>query len=111
MYICCTDYLESRFAEEISEPVNAENSEKSSLLIYPNPNNGNEVILEYKLKNVNTVTQISVFNSLGIEVYSLKADKHASHSTLSLSFLPPGVYIIHIANNAESLSNKLLIVK
>lgn len=111
LYICCTDYLETRLTDEHPQQHEEVFDVESFLSVYPNPNNGSEVTLDFKFQSSDQPVQISVYNTLGIEVYQAVSDRNKRQATLNLSFLAPGVYIIVVSDNLMQLSNKLLIVK
>ena len=79
--------------------VNFKNTEavKSSFVVYPNPNNGNEIYINGKnisLKN----TEVKIFNAIGSLVYEKKIDFETSYKIKPEPSLLPGVYFVTINN-------------
>jgi len=77
---------------------------KASFEVYPNPANDE---LTVKMPD-NTTHTISLLNMLGQTVYSLQTQQQ--ETSISLSRLPEGVYIIKVANeNGVEMSKKVII--
>ncbi len=108
---CCIDYIGSRIKDTELIP-NAE----SFLNVFPNPNNGSQLMLHYQFKNKGQAT-IEIYNLLGKKIISkLATIKEAtldSYETIDLGnfAIPSGFYMVRITNGSEAISSKLLINK
>ena len=72
--------------------------------IYPNPTRG---ILKVEIPNIGEIKPtIIVFNSQGKQIYSNKVSDQTS--TINLSNQPPGMYILKLIHNQESLDWKII---
>ncbi len=112
LYICCIDFRGMRQAHE--ENLELVNTNEGYIHAYPNPNDGKELMVDYSIYSSGDAV-ISVLNTFGTEVYKTNVqtntDEAIHHASLSLSYLPAGMYIIHINNGVENLFTKLLVVK
>ncbi len=88
---------------------------ESRLEIFPNPNNGHQVVLNFRFKEKGQVN-FSLYNSTGILIESsllkIKDASTPSTSVLNLNnrFLSSGLYYIQLRNDkGETLSQKLII--
>lgn len=111
--ICCKDFVGTRLANEnkANEPLI-----DSYLNAYPNPNNGNQLVLNYHLKNDGQAT-IEVFNLLGkkiitkIVVPDNTTEESSSIINLANYDLADDLYLIQINNGNEVVSTKVIINK
>ena len=109
--VCCNDYLGSRL-KDVEVMTNAE----SFLNVFPNPNNGSQLVLHYQFKNKGKAT-IEIYNLLGKKIVEKIATIDdatlETHETIDLGKLPmqSGFYMVRITNGSEVVSSKLLINK
>lgn len=82
-----------------------ENSKQSTVLIYPNPSNGQFVV--QKLENA--ANAIEIYNSLGEVIY--KSIFIKSSSAIDLSNQPKGIYLIKIISENKTIFNKKIIIQ
>jgi endonuclease I/chitodextrinase len=69
--------------------------------IYPNPSNGN-----FTIANSNKAYSIEVFNIIGQKVFERK---NTTDSTLSLTTVNKGVYLVKITDDTKSIIKKIII--
>lgn len=81
--------------------------EVKSLLLFPNPTSGKFTIQSNLLSN--TAATIQVFTILGQEVFSEKINQMSYQYQLDLSSFEKGNYIIMVSNEAERVSEKLVV--
>lgn len=74
---------------------------ETSFSIYPNPNNGQFVL------DVNTVSNIQIYNSMGALVYQGKLQQGSNN--IDLSNKATGVYIVRILTADKAISKKIII--
>ena len=76
---------------------------EKSFTIYPNPSNGN-----VKINFTNSIEKrsVQVFSVLGQKVFE---NEYANSSSVVITNLPIGVYIVKVTENAKSVSKKLII--
>ncbi len=67
-----------------------------SLTIFPNPASS-QVTIEYVLKNVNGAT-IKIYDITGRVVYQMNLEADLSHTTLDISALNAGIYLVSLSN-------------
>ncbi len=79
-------------------------SEQESTLVYPNPTNAE---FQLNLSGKNLKNEIQIYNSTGQEVY--KATEFNNTSTIDLSHLNKGIYLIRIANKEGITTTKLIL--
>ena len=108
--VCCENFLERK-----ANTLKKESKLESSLEIFPNPNDGQQVILSFKFEEIGQVN-FSLFNSTGklieSEMLKVKDVSTLTTSVLNLSriFIASGLYYIQLRNDkGETLSKKLLI--
>jgi hypothetical protein len=83
-----------------NQPFNAQNH---SVLIYPNPSQGNVTI---DLSQLAQASDIQIYTTQGVEVYN------KDHVTGKCEVkLKPGAYLFHISNNDLTEVKKILIVE
>ena len=80
-----------------------ENTGLQSVSIYPNPTSG---MVSIEGANLN---QVSVFNLLGEEVRRMAAQ--GEHTTLDLSDLPDGIYVVKASAETGSQSFRIVKIK
>jgi len=86
-----------------------EGSDLSSLVLYPNPNNG---IVTLSLNNNYTgLVDIAIHDLTGKQMYKHKLIKSLIHFTKELCFeeLPSGFYFITVTTDANSITERLII--
>ncbi len=77
-----------------------ENSETNKFLVYPNPSNG-KIFIDGKASNK---ARIKIYNVLGEEVLSLDYT-----DSISLEFLPKGIYWLNIIDDKQKLTSKIVL--
>jgi hypothetical protein len=94
---------------EVSVPSSInENIFNGKLTVYPNPSKGIFNIDLVDVKNGDYL--ISVSNILGEEVYSeTRGVNSTTSTTINLSDLENGIYMLNIQNGDSSISKKLII--
>ena len=80
----------------------------SSLQISPNPSTGNFVIESEELINKNTF--ISVYSMIGQIVYESSFFNNNKITTVDLSHLVDGMYLLEVDNTKEKISQKITII-
>ena len=90
------------------ELVGLEEFTQEDVYIYPNPSKGNITIELGKLKGI---LKITIYSSIGKEVYSKTVHSSSNKVSLSCSDLEEGSYIINIASQNQQKKARLLIVK
>jgi endonuclease I/chitodextrinase len=94
----CTN-LGSRMTEK---PLKTElNGDSTDFKMYPNPSNGN-----FYIENSNKAFSIEIYNIVGQKVYERK---NTTGSTLTVTNLNKGVYLVKITDDSKSLIKKLII--
>jgi len=106
---CCTDYGgSSRKSNEI-------NAKEDNLKVFPNPNNGTELVLQFKFNNKNQNTSVEIVDMVGRVLckkqFTEKNNNNYSEVRLNLKSISitDGFYIVRISNGEESKSEKLLV--
>lgn len=80
-------------------------SQNPYLLLYPNPNHGEVMMLEYDLQDENPVS-LDVFDLSGKKVYGLQDLASGSNKIrLHLGVLDSGLYLVrlHTATNSQTV--------
>lgn len=83
--------------------IETENSDKTGISVYPNPTTD---AVQIKTA-VNQVSQVTISDLTGKQVYA--NDIESNVSTINLSHLPKGIYIINIKNEQFHKTEKLII--
>ncbi len=85
-----------------------DNSETSSLLIYPNPIN-NVVYVKYKSSETNSTFELTINNILGQAVYTSSVPSFQGEyaKTIDLSKVKPGDYFMQIATDKKKIVRKI----
>jgi hypothetical protein len=86
-------------------PVAVAPVKKDAYKAYPNPVQS-VLTIEYKPATDLVVKSISIYNAMGVKVLSGEINKEKS--TLSLSALTAGIYIVRIGEGANSYSTKIV---
>ena len=94
----CTN-LGSRIAEKPAKT--ALSGDSNDFKMYPNPSNGN-----FYIENSNKAFSIEIYNIVGQKVYERK---NTTGSTLTVTNLNKGVYLVKITDDSKSLIKKLII--
>lgn len=83
-------------------------TENASIIIYPNPSNGN-----FKIASINNeqITGISIFDLLGRNVYSKIDEISNDEVEINLSFLQQGNYFVTVSTLNNKYIEELVIVK
>lgn len=86
--------------------VSIEDYNKELFSIFPNPTSG-----EINIRAYSTLTEIVVLDMFGKKIFELSPDKISTETTLNLSRLKSGMYIISVADHNHNKSFKKLIIK
>lgn len=87
----------------IIDDTSVDKNEINDVAIYPNPTNGNLNI------NISTMTNISVFNSLGQMVYDSKVD--SDKEVINMSQFDAGVYMIRVTTERDVITKSIIVTK
>jgi len=79
-----------------------ENNWFQGLSVYPNPTNGNLVVV---LPQIVEEAHVNIVNNLGQQVYGKKLF-YADKTELSLPFLKPGIYFISVVTDEATFKQK-----
>lgn len=77
-------------------------SRKNSIILYPNPNNG-EFTLQANSQQPLADSYVEVYNMLGEKVYSTSYQPLANNYQLSLSNQPNGIYLYRVISENGAL--------
>jgi hypothetical protein len=86
--------------------INTAPSLENSLSVYPNPSNG-----KFQLSVINdqsSVSQVTVTNVLGEEIFQLRISDHHLPVLVDISGQPAGIYFLKCNSEAGILSMKVL---
>ncbi|OFX33451.1 MAG: hypothetical protein A2X08_00065 [Bacteroidetes bacterium GWA2_32_17] len=83
-------------------------AENSSIIVYPNPSNGNIKIASIKNEQI---TGISISDLLGRQIYSKIDEVSNDEVEINLSFLQQGNYFVTVSTLNNKYIEKLVIVK
>jgi len=75
--------------------------------VYPNPVKGSLQVHQHTVSN--SVTFISIYNSLGALVKSEQVAAGTSHYNLDMSNLAPSAYVIHFQNGEQSKIHRVVV--
>lgn len=99
-------FLETHYFENITDGecgiVNTKETINSNYKIYPNP-----FSKFFEIENLNTLDEITIFNSLGKPIYGSK--KISKHEKIDFSNYPNGIYLIIVNKNHEQFFSQKLI--
>ncbi len=83
----------------------------NTITVYPNPLRGSSINVVFN-KNINTTTDVKVMDKLGKVVFKTVIDKVTNGtSTLNLTELPAGVYMLQVLNADENISQTIQFTK
>jgi len=111
--VCCINFMNERTANEVKA---TDLFKDSYLHAYPNPNNGNQLILNYRLKKKTQAT-VEFFDVLGKKINNniIKLDNKVEENTETINLsnydLANGMYWVRITNGTEVVGTKLIINK
>ena len=77
----------------------------NQLTIYPNPSYGKFSL--HFTGNINRVNSIKIFNSQGMKIY----ESPGFQSTFDLPGKAPGIYIMQVKHNDETINMKIVVEK
>ncbi|MDQ3534990.1 MAG: T9SS type A sorting domain-containing protein, partial [Bacteroidota bacterium] len=77
----------------------------SEIKLFPNPNYG----VLYIEHMVNQVDNIEIRDLTGRKIFEEKLEKGSHKSSVDISVLPKGIYLVRISNNKVILKQKKLI--
>lgn len=107
MEICTNDYAEGK-SFIIDEEVEVVENESYAKL-YPNPNNGQSVVLEYDFLSDDKVN-VQLFEVSGKKVFELNNLKGGANTTaLALNNLDSGMYLVNVFTTSERKVIRLII--
>jgi len=116
LFVCCTNFIGARARPVSKDKVSS--LKESYLKVFPNPNNGRQVVLKYKFKNSKkSQIQVEVINMAGVRI--LQRSFNVSHPGLETTSaldiqsakLPSGMYFLRITNGSEVQTAKIIISK
>jgi hypothetical protein len=120
LFVCCLNFLELPRGAYSTPPampmVRKKVAMESYLQIFPNPNNGKQLVLKYRFKQPGNI-KIEVINMSAVTVFNRQIQlKNATLHTstgldLSALTLPSGMYLIRLTNGIEIQTAKLIISK
>jgi hypothetical protein len=120
LFVCCLNFLELPRGNNSTLPampmVRTKTTAESYLQIFPNPNNGKQLVLKYRFKEVGNI-KIEFINLSGVTLFNRQiqlkdATLHTSTGLdLSALYLPAGMYLIRLTNGTEIQTAKLIINK
>lgn len=111
--LCCTKY--SSQARRSDPQENLENPEINNYLrIYPNPNSGNELVVNFKLEHENKVDAVILNLSgklIGEFQFTFESNDLETHKFIDISKynLRPGMYIMKFYTKSHEFTEKLII--
>ena len=107
MPICTENYSEE--GEFMVYYPDSQTNEETRVHLYPNPNNGESVILEYDFLSDEPV-HLELFELSGKKVYEQKGlDSGLNSTSLTLPNLKGGMYLVHMFTNSERKIVRLII--
>lgn len=82
-----------------------------TLMLYPNPNNGDFIIKMNSKNNVANNVKIKIYDVSGRSVYDIEFNEVSGFfkENIEVKNLKPGVYIVNISQGSSSSSRKMLI--
>lgn len=80
-------------------------SEKKSVKVYPNPNNGRFTI---ELNSFEGSSEVCVYNALGKRVYQTVGTDHLRYE-VSLPEISRGIYLVKVINEKEQLTKRIIV--
>ena len=111
---CCTYFGLKGTSQTFSPNKNKFTVDDSYLKVFPNPNNGSLLTLQYKFKTIGKV-QVSIVDAMGKQVYN--SSIYIPYAQLNINSVlnlkqfrfPSGLYFIVLKNGIETFTNKLII--
>lgn len=100
------DEVSNRSLDKIDIKFN--DSQKLSVLIYPNPSNG-KISLKFNESIENL--SLNVFDVMGRVVYNSNYSKSIKHIDLDLNTLVSGVYFVHLVDSLGKLSVERIVIE
>jgi hypothetical protein len=120
LFVCCLNFLELPRGTNATPPpvfpLARKKSVESYLQLFPNPNNGKQLVLKYRFKEVGNI-KIEFINLSGVTLFNRQiqlkdATLHTStRLDLSALYLPASMYLIRLTNGTEIQTAKLIISK
>ncbi len=109
--ICLEDFSTKQFNLQEQEVNTLKKSEKSYLYLVPNPINGSTLQCKYKVNAVSTKPIIYIYDTMGklLIKKEIEVKSNVGIATLEVNTLQAGMYVVVLENDAERLSNKLII--
>jgi hypothetical protein len=84
----------------VTAGVNQITPQNSSVILYPNPNNG---YFTLSLSNVNAACNVEIYNILGEKVFSEILQQNQSNSAINITGQPSGVYLYRVLSVDDNL--------
>lgn len=112
---CCVNYMGRGKRNSFTEPKPA-GFTASYLKLFPNPNAGGRLTLQYQFKKEGKVN-LNIINIQGQKIWAtplfIPANAKEVNTAIDLKnlHLAPGMYIIKLTNGAETLTGKIVVAK
>jgi hypothetical protein len=104
-YIYTTNVFTTQHFYCGSLPTSIDETESSSVNIYPNPASNQVTIYDVQ----GAILQIEIYNALGEKVLSQQPATSQGQLTIDVSDLTPGIYFVRLANESEFVIRKVLV--
>ncbi|QCX40256.1 T9SS type A sorting domain-containing protein [Aureibaculum algae] len=104
--VIITDYKNHRIRKLASAALSVDNFSLENIKLYPNPISIDE---QLTVSSQEIITAISVYNTLGQEVYQAKPNAH--NYVLNLDKITSGIYLVKLNSNINKSINYRLIKK
>ena len=96
----------------IATGINEPGAQQTSLVIFPNPNNGSSFNVQWPVGYDAQTTEVKLYDVLGREVNPLSIERHPGFCRLSINeSASAGIYTVVISGNATQKCGKLVIVR
>lgn len=83
----------------------------ATMVVYPNPSNGQEVTVVYNIMNPANAATLTVLDLAGRQVYAAQLNSSAGvqQHLLDTQELNPGIYLVNLSVNGQQIHQKLII--
>lgn len=94
----------------VGTPTNISVNQKSDLHLnlYPNPNNGNQLVLDFLTDNITSSAQMSIYDNTGRLILANDLPNQTRH-VISLPSLSQGMYYFKINHEDHTLNKKFVV--
>lgn len=89
-------------AQEVSGPVQDDNSETNTFKLYPNPSNSGGVHITTANNRIKDIVVYDVFGAIVLK-------DRITTTYLNISKLSPGVYVLQVSEDQKVMARKLVI--